>query len=104
VTAQPIEPDPVGDDDPDVIHSRLPEQYRAEFLREYRAAAQAAMGDLAAYRQLAKLLRLWRLRAAMYSRPGFAEHAAVAGTSRPDDVPIEDLVPDWRFRLEQRRR
>lgn len=104
MTAQPIEPDPVGEDDPAVVHARLPEQYRAEFLREYRAAAQAAMRDLGAYRELARVLRRWRLRAVMYSRPGFTERAAASATSRPDDVPVEELVPDWQARLDQRRR
>lgn len=84
-----------------MIHARLPKQHRAEFLREYRAAAQAAMGDLGAYRELARMLRLWRLRAAMYSQPGFADRAAAAATARPDDVPIEELVPDWQARLHQ---
>ncbi|MGH3096420.1 MAG: DUF6247 family protein [Streptosporangiales bacterium] len=101
MTAQPIEPDPLGEDDPAVIHARLPEQYRAQFLREYRAAAQATLGDLGAYRELTRLLRLWRLRTAMYSRPGFTDRAAAAGTPRPDDVPIEELVPDWESRLHQ---
>ncbi|MGH3096995.1 MAG: DUF6247 family protein [Streptosporangiales bacterium] len=104
MTAQPIEPDPVGEDDPAVVHARLPEQYRAEFLREYRTAAEAATRNLDAYRDLAKLLRLWRLRAAMYARPGFTDRAAAAAASRPDDVPVEQLVPDWQARLDQHRR
>ena len=102
MSAQPIvEPDP---DDPVEILRVLPGRFHEQFLADYRAAAAAAR-EPEAYRQLHSLLRLWRLRAVMYSAPGFdearaeAREAAQSGRSRETSVPIEDIVPDWPERL-----
>lgn len=101
VSAQPIH-GAAGGDDPAAIHNALRPELRAQFLREYKAAAQAAAEDLDAYGDLVRLLRLWRGRAVMDSRPGAAERAAAAQAPRPDTVPIEDVVPDWPEQLRRR--
>jgi len=55
-----------------------------------------------------RLLRLWRLRAAAYSDPGYearlrAMREAVR-TGRRDGTPIEEVVPDWAERVAVARR
>jgi hypothetical protein len=53
------------------------------------------------------MLRLWRLTAIGYSEPGFegrlgSLREAVRAGSLEGSVPIEELVPDWSGRLNQR--
>lgn len=99
MTAQPIHQDgPPDSDDPVEIVRVLPERYRAQFRAEYAAAAERAAGNLGAYRDLARLLRLWRLRAAAYTAPGYADRSAAAPAAQGDEVPIERLVADWPHR------
>lgn len=71
MSAQPVhqEPDPR---DPQVIHDRLPEAVRAQFLTEYHAAVDGAH-DLAGYRKLRELLQTWALLATAYAKPDFHE-------------------------------
>jgi hypothetical protein len=60
------------------------------------------------YRELHRLLRLWRLRAVAYSDPGFegrlaaAQEAARAGST--EGVPIGEIVTDWDERVAAARR
>ena len=56
MTAQPIEPRGVDPRDPELILARLPERYRAMFLAEYQAAAEAAAHEVWRYKQLQELL------------------------------------------------
>ena len=57
--------------DPVVIVRDLPEQERAEFLRQYHEAVDAAH-DPGGYRQLQRLLRAWRLTVIATTRPRVA--------------------------------
>jgi hypothetical protein len=84
-----------GTDDPTDILRVLPGEYQQQFRAEYAAAVEQAR-DPAGYRDLAGLLRLWRLRAAAYSDPGYqrrldAAHAGEVGT----DVPAEQVIAGW---------
>jgi len=105
VTAQSAhEYDP---DDPVEILRVLPGQFHEQFLAEYDAAAANARSP-EHYHELHRLLRLWRLRAAAYSDPGYeaaleALRDAVR-TGRRDGTPIEEVVPDWHERLAAARR
>jgi hypothetical protein len=85
----------------------LPAQYREQFMTEYEAAVAGARQP-AYYRRLRTLLRLWRLRAAAYSDPGFearlaAAQAAMAG-DQWDGIPARDVVPDWDEKIAAARR
>jgi hypothetical protein len=55
------------------------------------------------YHELHHLLRLWRLRAAAYSDPGYeARLQAVQDavrTGRREGTPVEEIVPDWAERV-----
>jgi hypothetical protein len=94
MTVQPLlDPDP---DDPAEILRALPEEYRAQFLREYADAVVAA-SDPAQYRALREFLRLWRLHAYAASQPGFAERMAWAREAvRTGDwgetIPLENVI------------
>jgi hypothetical protein len=105
VTAQSAhEYDP---DDPVEILRVLPSRFHEQFLAEYDAAAANARRP-EHYHELSRLLRLWRLRAAAYSDPGYeARLAAVQDavrTGRRDGTPIEEVVPDWDERVAAARR
>jgi Family of unknown function (DUF6247) len=94
MSAEPVpEQDP---NDPQAILSDLPERERAEFLRQYHAAVDAAH-DPAGYHQLQRLLHAWRLTVVAASAPGYYEEidAVRGGTART--VPA-DSVPQWRDR------
>ena len=85
-------------DDPEIILRDLPEQERAEFLRQYHEAVDAAH-DPAGYRRLQRLLRAWRLTVIATSRSGYYEEleAVRSGTARTR--PAEEVIPDWQKRL-----
>jgi hypothetical protein len=55
------------------------------------------------YHALDHLLRLWRLRAAAYSDPGFAARLEAvqdaARTGRREGTPIDEVVPRWAGRV-----
>ncbi len=94
-------------DDPVEILRVLPSQFHDQFLAEYDAAAANARRP-EQYHELHHLLRLWRLRAAAYSDPGYearlqAMREAVR-TRRRDGTPIEEIVPDWDERVAAARR
>src|SRR5260370_19853821 len=85
-------------EDPEVILRDLPERERAQFLRQYHEAVDAAH-DPAGYRQLRRLLHAWRLTVIATRQPGYYEeiHAlrnrtarrapAAEGTPRPHQRP-----------------
>lgn len=68
----------------------LPEQERPEFLRQYRAALEAARDDVARHKDLRQLLHRWRLVVVAATRPGYYEaiEAARTGTGVPLDEAI----------------
>ncbi len=81
MSAEPVQvEDP---NDPEVILRDLPEQGRAQFLRQYHEAVDAAH-DPAGYRRLQRLLHAWRLTVIATSRAGYYEEleAVRSGTAR----------------------
>jgi Family of unknown function (DUF6247) len=94
MTAQPVE-DP---SDPLVILRDLPERERDEFLRQYRAAVDAAH-DPAGYEQLRRLLHLWSLAVVATNQPGYYDEIATVRARTSPTTPIADIVPDWSERL-----
>ncbi len=97
MTAQP--PHDYGPDDPVEILHVLPARFHEQFLAEYEAAVEGARRP-EQYRRLHDLLRLWRLRAAAYSDPGYetrlqAVRDAVQTGSLEGAAPIEEVVPGW---------
>jgi hypothetical protein len=94
-------------DDPVEILRVLPGRFHEQFLAEYDAAVANARRP-EHYHELRHLLRLWRLRAASYSDPGYeARLQAVQDavrTGRREGTPIEDVVPDWAARVAAARR
>ncbi len=76
----------------------LPEGYHAQFLAEYAAAVEGARRP-EQFRELQDLLRLWRLRAAAYSGPGYEERLAAARHGRAAGIaPAEQVIPGWPVR------
>jgi hypothetical protein len=100
VTAQSV-PD-YDPDDPVEILRVLPNRFHEQFLADYDAAAAVARRP-EHYHELHAMLRLWRLRAAAYSDPGYqarlqaVREAVQAG--RRDGTPVDELVPDWAERV-----
>jgi Family of unknown function (DUF6247) len=92
MSAQPV--DDFDQDDPVEILRVLPARYHEQFLAEYDAAAVSARRP-EEYQQLHRLLRLWRLRAAAYSEPGFEARLEAASTGSGEWTPIEQVIPDW---------
>jgi hypothetical protein len=110
MTAQPIHIDDPRD--PEVILRGLPERTRGEFLRQYRAAVDAAH-DPAGYKRLQFVLRAWSVRVNVYAeRPRYdeeiAERIAEIRNAQDSDakegniaagtVPIEEVIAE-RFGL-----
>lgn len=89
-------------DDPVEILHVLPSRFHEQFLAEYDAAVAGARRP-EHYHELHHLLRLWRLRAAAYSDPGYEArlHAVqdAVQTGRHEGTPIEQIVPDWDERI-----
>jgi hypothetical protein len=100
VTAQPA--DEYDPDDPVEILRVLPTRFHGQFLAEYDAAVTGARRP-EHYHKLHHLLRLWRLRAAAYSNPGFATRLEAiqdaVRTGRREGTPIDEVVPDWAERV-----
>ena len=104
MSAQPVQEH--APDDPLEILRMLPERFHEQFPSEYAAAAEAARRP-EGYQALHAMLRLWRLTAVGYSEPGFegrlgSLREAVRAGRLEGSVPIEELVPDWSGRLNQR--
>lgn len=92
MTAQPVSGDESGINDPAEILRVLPGRYHEQFRSEYVSAVEHAR-DPEGFRGLAELLRLWRLRAAAYSEPGYAERLAQAEAGETsDDVEAAQLM------------
>lgn len=101
MTAQPA--DDWDPDDPVEILRVLPARFHEQFLAEYDAAVDGAKRP-EQYRHLHHVLRLWRLRAAAYSDPGYAVRLESARADSDDLTPIEQVVPDWDERIAAARR
>lgn len=84
--------------DPEMILRDLPEQERAQFLRQYHEAVDAAH-DPADYRRLQRLLHAWRLTAIATSRAGYYEELEAVKNGTARTVPAEEAIPDWQGRL-----
>ncbi len=89
-------------DDPVEILRVLPSRFHEQFLAEYDAAVAVARRP-EHYRELHHLLRLWRLRAAAYSDPGYEARLQAVQEAvrigRREGTPIEEVVPDWEERV-----
>jgi hypothetical protein len=89
-------------DDPIEILRVLPSRFHGQFLAEYDAAVTGARRP-EHYHELHHLLRLWRLRAAAYSDPGYEARLQAmqdtVRTGRHDGTPVEDVVPNWAERV-----
>ena len=90
MTAQPVEYPP----DPLVILRDLPERERAEFLRQYHLAVDAAH-DPAGYEQLRRMLHVWSLTVVAASQPGYYEELAAVRDGTAPTVPVTEAIPDW---------
>lgn len=81
-----------------MILGRLPEQERAEFLRQYQEAVLAAR-DPAGYKRLRQVLHVWSLAVIATSGPGYYENLAAVREGTARTVPAEAAVPGWEQRL-----
>ena len=99
---------PVGDEDlsdPEVILKDLPERERAEFLRQYHEAVDAAH-DPAGYRRLRNLLHAWGLTVIATSQDGYCENweRYQRGIARPTPAKEAIRAAPRRLRPPERRR
>jgi hypothetical protein len=89
-------------DDPVEILRVLPGRFHGQFLAEYDATVAVARRP-EQYRELHRLLRLWRLRAVAYADPGFAGRLAAVqdavAAGQQAGTPIGEVVPDWDKRV-----
>jgi Family of unknown function (DUF6247) len=93
VSAQPVErEDPL---DPQRILDRLPEDERGTFLEQYREAVENAR-DPSGWKQLRRVLRLWRFHADAAGEPGYREALHAARGSASDGMPLEEAVRVYR--------
>ena len=86
--------------DPLAVLRDLPGRERAEFLRQYRAAVNAAR-DQAGHEHL---LRAWGLAAIAAGRAGYYEEIAAVRAGTAPTVPAASVIPDWPGRLAAARR
>jgi hypothetical protein len=96
MSAEPVQVD--DPNDPEVILRDLPERERAEFLRQYHEAVDAAH-DPVGYRQLQRLLHAWRLTVIATSRAGYYEELAAVQNGGAQTRPAEEAFPDWQERM-----
>lgn len=80
-----------GTPDPETILRRLPEVERESFLREYRAALDAAH-EVWRYRQLQEVLTRWNLVAIATSQPGYAQALAEARSAATPGATIDEIT------------
>ena len=99
MSAEPVRDEDPGD--PEVILRDLPERERAEFLRQYHEAVEAAR-DPAGYGRLRRLLHTWRLIAIATSQPGYYEALKAVRDGVARTTPAEEGIPDWQERLAAR--
>jgi hypothetical protein len=89
MSAQPVhEEDPR---DPAVILRDLPERERAEFLRQYRDAVEAAR-DPAGYANLQRVLRVWSLATVATNQPGYYEAIEDAKNGIGEVHPFDEAI------------
>jgi hypothetical protein len=96
MSAEPVHAE--DPDDPEVILRDLPERERGEFLRQYHEAVDGAH-DPAGYRQLRRLLRVWRLIVTATGRPGYYEELEAVGSGTARTTPAGEVIPGWQERL-----
>ena len=93
MTAHPAY-DSESEDPIEILHV-LPEEFHAQFRAEYAVAVDAARRP-EHFHRLQDMLRLWRLRAAAYSSPGYAGRLADARQGHAGDfIPAMKLIPSW---------
>jgi hypothetical protein len=90
MAAQPLE-DP---SDPLVILRNLPVEERAEFLRQYQRAVDAAH-DPAGYDQLRRTLQVWSLATVAVNRDGYQDELAAVRAGTASRTPVSEAIPDW---------
>lgn len=96
MSAEPAEvEDP---NDPEVILRDLPEQERAEFLRQYHQAVDAAHEPVG-YQELNRLPHAWRLTVVATSQAGYYEEVEAVRNGTAQTRPAEEIVPGWPERL-----
>ena len=89
MTAEPIrEQDPL---DPERILAELPGDERGFFLSQYQEHVEAAR-DPAGYRELRRLLRLWRFHADATKEPGYREAREAARNGTGGGMLLEDYL------------
>jgi Family of unknown function (DUF6247) len=91
----------VQDEDPNdplVILRDLPEQERAQFLRQYHEAVDAAHNPVG-YRRLQRLLHTWRLTVIATSSSGYYEELEAVRTGTARTVSADEAIPGWQERL-----
>lgn len=96
MSAQPVHAE--EPDDPEVILRNLPEQERAQFLRQYHEAVDAAH-DLAGYRQLRSLLHVWQLAVTVTRQPGYYEELRAVRDGVARTTPADEAIAGWNERL-----
>jgi hypothetical protein len=96
MSAEPVQVD--DPNDPEVILRDLPEQERAQFLRQYHEAVDAAH-DPAGYRRLQQFLHAWRLTVIATSRAGYYEELEAVRNGTARTVPADAAIPGWQQRL-----
>ena len=93
VSAQPVErEDPL---DPQRILDQLPADERGFFLDQYREAVENAR-DPVGWKQLRRVLRLWRFHADAVRDPGYREALDAARGPVSGGMPLEDAVRMYR--------
>jgi hypothetical protein len=93
VSAQPAErEDPL---DPQQILDQLPEDERGSFLDQYRDAVENAR-DPAGWKQLRRVLLLWRFHADAVGVPGYREALDAARGPVGSGMLLEDAVRVYR--------
>jgi uncharacterized protein DUF6247 len=96
MSAEPVHAEDPGD--PEVILRDLPEQERAQFLRQYHEAVDAAH-EPAGYRRLRSLLHAWQLTVAATRQPGYYEELEAVRDGTARTTPADEAIPGWRERL-----
>jgi hypothetical protein len=92
VTAEPIRDDLL---DPQRILADLPEDERGVFLAQYRQAVEEAR-DPASWKDLWRVLRLWRFHAQAIAEPGYWEAREAARGPVTDGIYLEEAVRLYR--------
>jgi Family of unknown function (DUF6247) len=93
VSAQPAErEDPL---DPQRILDQLPAEERGSFLEQYQEAVDNAH-DPAGWKQLRRVLRLWRFHADAVGDPGYREALDAARGPVSGGMPLEEAVGAYR--------